>query len=189
MDEGIAHIPASAGTPGSPDELHRYFAHIADTRFIIRKVFRLIDEHVRTLGLDPLEHQALIQVFGAPGGTLQMKDLAERLDVGSDVASKTVRSLEEKGYAGRSRSDADRRAINVVPTESGARLLATIDLRVREQIGILQQRWSRQTQLAALEMFAFYVGLAIDPAALAGMEVRPIEPVPPWTREVATAEK
>jgi DNA-binding MarR family transcriptional regulator len=160
--------------------LHAYFRDIADARFISRKVFRLIDEHVRTVGLDPLEHQALIQLFGAPTKTLQMKDLANRLDVGSDVASKAVSSLQEKGYVRRSPSDTDRRAINVTATETGERQLAAIDLHVREHISLLQRQWARPTQLAALRMFAFYVGLAIEPDVLAEIEVRPIALTPPW---------
>lgn len=168
------------GTGTDDDDLHRYFSRIADTRYLVRKVFRLIDEEAHNAGIDPLEHQALIQLFGATEGTLQMKDLAARLDVGPDVASKTVRALECKGYARRSRSDVDRRGINVTPTDSAKQLLASIDRRVRADIARLQRGLPRALQLGALEMFAFYLGLSIDAGRLAGIEVRPIELAPSW---------
>lgn len=164
----------------SDDQLHGYFSNVAAARYVIRKVFRLIDEQARASGLDPLEHQALIQLFGSPTKTLQMKDLAERLDVGADVASKLVSSLETRGYARRIRSRDDRRAINVAPTPAGERALAEIDVRVREDISLLQRDWPRGVQLAALETFAFYAGLAVDPDVLSGIEVRRISVNPPW---------
>ncbi len=176
----------SAGS--TADELHSYFSHVADARYAIRKVFRLIDEHARRVGLDPLEHQALIQVFGSPGRTLQVKDLADRLDVGPDVASKLISSLEQHGYARRIRSDKDRRGINVTSTEAAERLLASIDVRVREQIALLQRDWARSMQLTALQTFAFYVGLAINAEVLAGIRVRPISVAPSWA-ESAEAQK
>ena len=156
---------------------------------MIRKVFRLIDEQARATGLDPLEHQALIQLFGAPDRRLQMKDLAERLDVGPDVASKVVSSLERSGYAQRVRSPDDRRAINVAPTAAGERTLAAIDVRVREDISLLQRDWPRGMQLAALETFAFYVGLAVDSDVLAGIEVRRISVEPPWESPDPSGQK
>lgn len=167
-------------TGAGDEELGRYFSRIADTRYLVRKVFRTIDEEARSAGLDPLEHQALIQLFGAPEHVLQMKELASRLDVGADVASKTVRALERKGYARRSRSDVDRRGINATPTESAQRLLASIDRRVRADIARLQRGLPRSLQLGALEMFAFYLGLSIDAGTLAALEVRPIELAPSW---------
>lgn len=173
-----------AGERGrAPDDadLHSYFCHIADTRYLVRKVFRLIDDEARSAGLDPLEHQALIQLYGTAGRTLQIKDVASRLDVGADVASKTVRALEQKGFARRSRSEVDRRGIYVRPTDKAEQLLASIDRRVRADIALLQRGLPRQLQLAALQMFAFYLGLSIDADILAGIEVRPIELSPGWT--------
>jgi DNA-binding MarR family transcriptional regulator len=160
--------------------LHGYFSNVAQARYVIRKVFRLIDEEARAIGLEPLEHQALIQLFGSPSRTLQMKDLAERLDVGADVASKLVSSLEARGFARRIRSSADRRAINVAATGAGEQQLAEIDVRVREDISLLQRDWPRGAQLAALQTLALYAGLAVDPDVLGGIEVQRISVSPPW---------
>jgi DNA-binding MarR family transcriptional regulator len=180
-------LAAAGGSRPAREELHDYFSHIADTRYLARKVFRLIDEQARDAGLEPLEHQALIQLFGAQGRSLQMKDLASRLDVGADVASKTVSSLQEKGYAVRTRSANDRRGIDVSPTPAAESMLAEIDLRVREHIALLQHDLPRGIQLAAVQMFAFYVGLAIDPDVLANLDVRQIELSPPWSGAPAPA--
>jgi DNA-binding MarR family transcriptional regulator len=180
----------SQRTAASPDdELHGYFSNVAAARYVIRKVFRLIDEEARATGLEPLEHQALIQLFGSSSRTLQMKDLAERLDVGADVASKLVSSLEAGGYARRVRSSDDRRAINVTATAAAERKLAEIDVRVREDISLLQRDWPRGVQLAALETFAFYAGLAVDPDVLAGIEVRRVSVNPPWAVSAASGQK
>lgn len=179
---------AAGGSRPAADELHDYFSRIADTRYIVRKVFRLIDEQAREAGLDPLEHQALVQLVGAPGRRLQMKDLANRLDVGADVASKTVSALQEKGYAVRTRSANDRRGIDVSPTTAAESLLAGIDVRVRAHIALLQHDLPRRVQLAALRMFAFYVGLAISPDVLAALDVRQIELSPPWSGGPATTD-
>lgn len=190
MSEPDQRHELGAGSPATDDAaLHRYFCDIADTRSLARRVFRLIDEEARTAGLDPLEHQALVQVFGSRAGTLQMKDLAGRLDVTADVASKTVRSLERKGYANRSRSEVDRRGINVTPTEKAGELLSSIDRCVRADIARLQRGLPRQLQLVALQMFAFYLGLSIDADMLAGIEVSPIELVPRWAGEGASGAK
>lgn len=181
-----AEVKAGGQTPGD-GSIHGYFTHIADTRYLVRKVFRLIDEQARMAGLDPLEHQALIQLFGAEARFLQMKDLASRLDVGPDVASKTVRALEDKGYARRARSKVDRRGVNVRPTAAAERLLESIDLHVRAEVALLQRRLPRALQLATLQMFAFYLGLSIDADVLNGIEVRPIELSPRWKDDASSA--
>ena len=46
--------------------LKGYFHGVAEARYVIRRIFRIVDEQAKSAGLEPLEHQALIQLFGAP---------------------------------------------------------------------------------------------------------------------------
>ncbi len=59
---------------------HRYFEGVAQARFVLRKVFRLIEEQAKLAGLDSLEHQALIQIYGSPQMKLRVKEVAEKLE-------------------------------------------------------------------------------------------------------------
>jgi hypothetical protein len=52
--------------------VRRYFQVVAECRFVLRKVFRIVDDQVRRHGLEPLPHQALIQVLGSPTGGLSI---------------------------------------------------------------------------------------------------------------------
>lgn len=140
------------------DQFHDYFRAIASARYFIRKLFRQIDEKVRREGLDPLEHQALIQAFGSPAARVSVHDLAERLDVGSDVTSKVVSSLQSKGYVTRQQSHHDRRVIEVCPTKAGRDFLATVDDHVQQIVDRLQPEITEEVRNAVFSIFAFYLG-------------------------------
>jgi len=60
-----------AKSRNEPDMLHsrgfeEYFHGVSEARYVIRKVFRIVDDQAKQAGLEPLEHQALIQIFGSP---------------------------------------------------------------------------------------------------------------------------
>ena len=65
VTEAVHRWPASGGANGKGSErrndFQRYFHGIAKARYVIRKVIRIVDEQAKKAGLDPLEHQALIQ--------------------------------------------------------------------------------------------------------------------------------
>src|ERR1700722_6414989 len=65
--------------PRTPPEPHE--AAIADARFLMRRAFRMIDDEARKIGLDPLAHQLLVQLRGAPALTHTVSELAVRLDI------------------------------------------------------------------------------------------------------------
>lgn len=90
---------------------HRYFKGVAETRFVKRKVFRLIEEPAKLAGLDPLEHQGLIPIYGSPSNRLRVKEAAKRLDIVMAFASELVKSLKRGGYVTRARSEDDQRII------------------------------------------------------------------------------
>jgi DNA-binding MarR family transcriptional regulator len=147
------------------DALERYFHGIAMARYVIRKVFRTIDEQARAAGLEPLEHQALIQVVGAPKA-VRVIDLADRLDIAPAFASRLAKGLEDRGLVKRSPAPEDRRSKHVTATARGREVLAQISEEVDLHIGYFQRQLTHDERAAALGNFAFYIGAALDASEL-----------------------
>jgi DNA-binding MarR family transcriptional regulator len=139
-----------------------YFSGVADARFVIRKVFRIVDERAKSRDLDPLEHQALIQIFGARDRDVRVGDVAERLDISPAFASKLVKALGEKGLVTAKQSARDQRVMHVKATGKGAKLLAEIDAEVRFHVDFFARQLTPDQKAAALSIFAFYVGTRIE---------------------------
>lgn len=139
---------------------HRYFAGVAQARYVLRKVFRIIEEHAKLAGLDPLAHQALIQIYGSATMQLRIKDVAERLDVAPALASNLLKSLERAGLVGRVRSTQDQRAMLVGITPEGRKLLQQIDERVQTHVDYFTQQLSAQAREIALSIMMFYIGVS-----------------------------
>lgn len=152
----------------SPDDrgFHHYFLGIAEARHVVRKVFRIVDEQARRYGLEPLEHQTLIQVFGSPESSLRVNEVAERLDIAPAFASRLVRSLEGRELVKRSASPRDRRITMVEVTAEGRRKLAEIDEQVHVHVEYFQRQLDDSARVAALGIFAFYLGAVPDVRAL-----------------------
>ena len=71
----------------------RYFYGVANARYILRKIFRLIEDDAKRFGIDPLAHQALIQIYGSSNGRLKIKEVAERLDISPAFSSNLIKRL------------------------------------------------------------------------------------------------
>lgn len=145
--------------PPEPGHVQRYFHGISRARYVIRKVFRIVDELAKSAGLEPLEHQALIQIFGADA-PLRVNEVAQRLDIPAAFASRLVKSLDERGLVCREPSDLDRRTTLVTATEDGQRLLVDIDTQVQRRVAAFQDQLSDLDRATALGIFAFYLGAA-----------------------------
>ena len=140
---------------------HRYFEGVAQARYVLRKVFRIIEEHAKLAGVDPLEHQALIQIYGSPAMQLRIKDIAERLDIAPALASNVLKSLEHMGHVVRERSESDQRAMLVMMTPKGRSLLHRIDEQVQIHVDYFTHQLSQQTREAALSIMMFYIGVSL----------------------------
>lgn len=140
-------------------DFHRYVSGIAEARYAIRKVFRIVDEQARSIGLDPLEHQALVQVYGSPGQMRQVNSVAQRLDIAPAFASRMLKQLEAKGYVERRSSAADRRVTEVHMTEAGRDVLRHIDSEVRVHVEYFQSQLTQTSKTTALHIMAFYIGI------------------------------
>jgi hypothetical protein len=53
-------------------------------------MLRIVSEQAKKLGLDPLEHQALMQIDGSESRVLQMKQIAGKLDITSDLTGSWI---------------------------------------------------------------------------------------------------
>jgi DNA-binding MarR family transcriptional regulator len=142
----------------SSEDKHAYFQGIAQARFVVRKCFRIVDEQARKAGLEPLEHQAMLQIYGSDEQSLAVSRLGERLDVSTALASKLAKGLEGAGYVKRSSGSEDQRVTNVAMTAAGRRLLHKIDEQVRFHVGYFARQLTPKQRTTALFIFAFYVG-------------------------------
>jgi DNA-binding MarR family transcriptional regulator len=134
-----------------------HFQGVAEARYVIRKVFRIVDDGAKKAGLDPLEHQALIQIF-ASREPVRVIALAERLDIPPTFASRLAINLEEKGFASRSRSREDRRTTIVEATDAGRGILGAIDRTVSIQVDNFMSERTDAQRASALGVLALYVG-------------------------------
>lgn len=135
-----------------------YMAIVADARYIVRKVQRIIDDCSRANGLEPLEHQALIQIYGAPDHRLPVGHLAERLNIVSALASQLVLQLETARLVKRKRSEHDRRTTFAVATAQGRDRLRAIVNDAHEKVARFRATVTPDQRYAALEISRFYVG-------------------------------
>ncbi|MHB1534965.1 MAG: MarR family winged helix-turn-helix transcriptional regulator [Acidimicrobiales bacterium] len=145
---------------GNPD-FGTHMKAIAHARYVLRHVMRLLDEQAEEGGLQPLQHQALLQMYGA-GRPLPVSKVADRLGIAPALASRIVRRLEELGLVERVRGFNDRRVIAVLASEVGIAKLREIDANVQRRIGEFRNRLDREGKYGALATFAFYVGLDTD---------------------------
>ncbi|VCU71712.1 MarR family protein [Pigmentiphaga humi] len=146
----------------SRKDKHVYFKGIASARYLLRKVFRMVEEQARQAHIDPLAHQALIQVYGSPSKSLRVKDIADRLDISQAFASSLVRALVDSGHAVRSREGEDRRETRVTVTDTGIALLTGIDAAVQADVDAFTGSLSEEEKEQALSILLFYAGTSIE---------------------------
>jgi DNA-binding MarR family transcriptional regulator len=137
-----------------------YGMSIAAARYIMRKVVRIVDEEARKQDLDPLEHQALLQIFGAGDNPWTISRLAERLDVASALTSRLVNSLDMKGLIERRPSATDKRVTMILASQAGLDLLRNINAAVHLELAYFHLGLADEQRIAALPIFAFYLGFS-----------------------------
>ncbi|MPZ88633.1 MAG: MarR family transcriptional regulator [Nitriliruptorales bacterium] len=151
---------ANSHGPGGITEFDAFFKGVAEARYVIRRVTRIVDEQARLQALEPLEHQLLIQLFGAEGRTLNVNRLGDRIDVPAAVASRLVKGLEERSLVKRRKSEIDRRVTDVHLTQRGRDLCVTVWENVRPHMEYFQKLLDDEAKRIALAVFGFYVGVA-----------------------------
>lgn len=138
-----------------------YFQGVAAARYLLRKVFRLVEEQARSAGLDPLAHQALIQIYGSDDGALKVREVAERLDITPAFASTLIQSLEKRGLVLRRRDAEDQRVIWITITGKGRAVLYRIDEQVQAEVDRFTGTLSDSRTEAATSILMFYAGVSL----------------------------
>lgn len=146
------------------EDFQRYAQSIAHARYVIRRVFRIVDEQARERDLDPLEHQALIQIYGFESGSPSVSNVAERLDIAPAFASRLVKGLEQRALVRRVPLKSDRRVTVAEITAAGVAMLREIDSAVHLHVTYFQSQLAPRDRMDALMIFAFYVGLESNSA-------------------------
>lgn len=144
------------------EDKHLYFQGIAQARHVLRRVFRIVEDKAKEYGIDPLAHQALIQIYGSPDMGLRVKEIAEKLDISSAFASTLIKELVEKGYADRTRGGDDGRATRVAITKAGSALLHKIDSDVTQHIEHFSRQLTSTQKEQVLSILMTYVGISIS---------------------------
>jgi DNA-binding MarR family transcriptional regulator len=142
---------------------HLYFYGVAEARYVLRKVFRLVEEEAKRAGVDPLAHQALIQIYGSETSSLKVKDVAERLDIAPAFASSLVKALAAKGLISTTRDKEDSRVNWVRITKAGRALLHRIDEQVQVHVEYFTRGLSSEQTEAAFSILMFYAGDSLKP--------------------------
>ncbi len=151
-------------------DLQAYMTNLAEARFVLRRVLRIVDMHTREHGLDPLAHHVLLQVYGTNRGRgIAVNALAKRLDIPPALASRLVGVLEKQKLVKREPSTEDRRVINVSATPLGIERLREVDNSIHFDIIRFHRQLTDEERDAALSIFAFYVGLNPASAATRGV--------------------
>jgi len=145
----------------SSADRHHYFHSVADARYVLRKVFRIVEEQAKKAGLDPLAHQAMLQIYGSPEMQMRIKDLAERLDITPAFASVIVKDLRERGLVSRLTKAENLRVTRVTPTRTGRELLDAIDNEVKVHVDYFARGLAAEERERAVAILLFYVGLSV----------------------------
>jgi len=143
----------------------KYFHAVSDARYVIRKVLRIVDERARLHGLEPLEHQALLQIFGARK-ELRVGEIAERLDVSGTFTSKLIKSLLKKDLVASNKLSDDQRMIHLSVTDKGRRVMLKIDAEVERYVAVFTNGLRAPEKNAVVVILASYVGKSVDPRML-----------------------
>lgn len=111
------------------------FERLAAFRYALRRFARFSEAAVRTLGLEPQQHQALLAVEGFPGRDwVSLGELAERLQIKPHSAVGLVDRLEKLGLMRREPSPEDRRRVHVRLTPRGREALERLSAVHREEL-------------------------------------------------------
>ena len=113
---------------------HLYRA-LADFRYKIRQFLNFSERAARAAGLEPQQHQALLTIKGLPPvQEPTVGYLAERLQIRHHTAVELAARLEKKRLIRRSRSDVDRRHVNLFLTPRGERFLRNLSQAHRAEL-------------------------------------------------------
>ncbi|MEQ1474503.1 MAG: MarR family transcriptional regulator [Candidatus Acidiferrum sp.] len=109
---------------------------LAELRYRIRHFVQEGDAAARRANLEPQQYLMLLTIRGLPAGSgSTIRTLAERLALKHHSTVELIDRLQAHGLVRRSRSHADRRAVRVLLSARGAKLLEQV---ARQRLGELR---------------------------------------------------
>ena len=124
--ESFEHIAARVAKTLNLDETQdEIVTHISRVLAIesISYFMSKMAEFDSMLGLTPNEAR-ILRALGNDNSGMKLKDISTFLNIRSNVASMSIRTLEDNGYIDRGRDREDRRAARVTLTAHGTKLMA-----------------------------------------------------------------
>ena len=101
--------------------------NLADFRFALRRFLHFSECAALEAGLQPQQHQLLLQVAGAPEGTaVTIAYAAERLGLKHNSTVELVNRSEREGLLSRAADDSDRRCVILQVTRKGNQVLGKL---------------------------------------------------------------
>ena len=97
---------------------------LAEFRFELRRFLQFSESAALEVGLQPQQHQLILQIAGAPEGiVVSIAYVAERLGIKHNSAVELVNRSERQGLLNRITDDEDRRRAVLRVTRKGGRIL------------------------------------------------------------------
>lgn len=111
------------------------FEALARFRFGIRRYLRFSEDTVRSLGLTPQQYQLLLALKGFPEREwATVGELADRLQLRHHSAGELVKRAQGEGWVRRSPDPGDARAVRVLLTADGEKILAQLAALHRDEL-------------------------------------------------------
>jgi DNA-binding MarR family transcriptional regulator len=123
-------------SPAESESLSKQdFEALARFRFGIRRYLRFSEETVRQHGVTPQQYQLMLALKGFPGRDWAVvRELAERLQLRHHSVVELVNRAQRQGLVDRAPDPDDARAVRVVLTEEGERVLGRLSALHRDEL-------------------------------------------------------
>ena len=120
----------------SADELTKQdFEALARFRFGIRRYLRFSEETVRGHGVTPQQYQLMLALKGFPGRDWAVvRELADRLQLRHHSVVELIDRAQHQGLVRRTSDPDDARAVRVLLTDDGERLLGRLSAMHRDEL-------------------------------------------------------
>ena len=130
------HRPVTSESPVESEPLSKEdFEALARFRFGIRRYLRFSEETVRRHGVTPQQYQLMLALKGFPGRDWAVvRELADRLQLRHHSVVELVNRAQRQGLVDRTPDPDDARAVRVVLTEDGERVLGRLSALHRDEL-------------------------------------------------------
>ncbi len=117
---------------------------LAEFRYRLRLFLLFSEEAALRSGLQPQQHQLLLQIAGAPQGAVATVGwVAERLGLRHNTAVELCNRCEESGLIARRQDTVDRRYVHLEVTRKGREMLHTLSVDHARELNELAPRLMR----------------------------------------------